>query len=144
MNIRAVRQEDLPIVGEIAKSCFDDYSAEDYFKMSTSPNYNFVVAEKNGQIMGYLIYLKIDEKLEIIKIATGEQFKRQGVATALINQMKEYGLKNSHIGIILEVNEFNSSARSLYQKVGFKPIHVRKRYYHGIDDAVIMELLFVV
>ena len=144
MNIRDVRQEDLAAVGEIAKSCFDDYSAEDYFKMSTSPNYNFVVAEKNGQIMGYLIYLKIDEKLEIIKIATGEQFKRQGVATALINQMKEYGLKNSHIGIILEVNEFNSSARSLYQKVGFKPIHVRKRYYHGTDDAVIMEFLFAV
>ena len=142
INIRVATSVDLSAVADIARSCFDDYSADDYLKMSIDSNYEFVVAEKNGIIMGYLIYLKIDDKLEIIKIATGEDFKRQGVATSLISYMKDQGLKNHHTGIILEVNEFNVAARHLYEKIGFKQIYIRKKYYHGTDDAIIMELIF--
>lgn len=142
MLIRNVVENDLPRIGEIAKKAFDDYSADDYLKMSKDSNYNFVVAERDGYILGFLMYLKIDDELEIIKIATDEKFKRQGVATRLIDSMREFGLKFNHTGIILEVNEINLSARKLYEKVGFKQIHVRKKYYHGTEDAIIMELKF--
>ena len=142
MLIRNVVESDLPRIGEIAKKAFDDYSADDYLKMSKDSNYNFVVAERDGCILGFLMYLKIDDELEIIKIATDEKFKRQGVATRLIDSMREFGLKFNHTGIILEVNEINLSARKLYEKVGFKQIHVRKKYYHGTEDAIIMELKF--
>lgn len=142
MLIRDVVEKDLPEIGEIAKKAFDDYSVEDYLKMSKDPNYNFVVAESAGSILGFLMYLKIDDELEIIKIATDEKFKRQGVATKLIESMRDFGLKFNHSGIILEVNEINESARKLYEKAGFKQIHVRKKYYHGTEDAIIMELKF--
>ena len=43
--------------------------------------------------------------------------------------------KNS---ISLEVNEKNLIAINLYKKFGFKKIGSRKKYYNGIDDAIIM------
>jgi len=142
MQVKKVTVEELKKVGEIAKSCFDDYSPSDYLKMSTDPNYVFVVAVEKGLIVGFLIFLHIDTKLEVIKIATSKKFLRQGVGSGLIDFMIEYGKERGHEGIILEVNENNNSAINLYKKKGFNPIHVRKKYYHNTDDGIIMELLF--
>ena len=42
--------------------------------------------------------------------------------------------------ITLEVNENNIYAIKLYEKFDFKEIGRRKKYYNGIDTAIIMEL----
>ena len=40
--------------------------------------------------------------------------------------------------VIAEINEKNNNAIKLYQKLGFKEISLRDRYY-GDDTAIIME-----
>ena len=92
------------------------------------------------KFLGYVIFLHIDEKLEIIKIAVKPKARRCGVASKMIKAMLEFAKENNHTGIILEVNENNCGARSFYEKMGFVSIYVRKKYYGGKDDAVIMEL----
>lgn len=54
----------------------------------------------------------------------------------LIAMAKETGLEI----LSLEVNSKNLGAIHLYKKLGFETIRVRKKYYHGIDDALIMNL----
>ena len=136
---RDVQARDLESVVEIAQQCFDDYSREDYFNMSTDNNYKFIVASLNNKIVGFLIFLKIDYKLEIIKIATDPNQRRLGVASGLMRFIQEYANCHEYCGVILEVNECNLPARALYSKFGFIEIHIRKKYYHNTDDAIIME-----
>lgn len=139
MEFRDIQESDLEVVGEIAKKSFDDYSKDDYFKMSHDKNYKFVVSVQEKKVVGFVIFLRIDEKIEIIKIATDPIFRRRGIASGLLNFAKNFAENNEHSGVILEVNENNLPARSLYLKMGFNEIHIRKRYYHNTDDAIIME-----
>jgi ribosomal-protein-alanine N-acetyltransferase len=38
----------------------------------------------------------------------------------------------------LEVRNTNTSAQKLYQRFGFVPAGVRKKYYENRDDAIVM------
>ena len=141
MELRDIKFEDLSYVGEIASDSFDDYSYDDFLKMSRDKNYKFIVALKNEIIVGFVVFLNIDDKLEIIKIATSRDYRRQGVGRCLIKFMQDYVISKNRTGVILEVNEKNLPARNLYLKMGFVQIFTRKKYYHNTDDAIIMEWL---
>ena len=140
MEIREVEPSDLEEVNKIASNAFDDFNKFDYERMASNKNYKFFVAKRESEVLGYVIFLHIDEKLEIIKIAVKPKARRCGVASKMIKAMLEFAKENNHTGIILEVNENNCGARSFYEKMGFVSIYVRKKYYGGKDDAVIMEL----
>ena len=44
--------------------------------------------------------------------------------------------------ISLEVKEKNVPAIKLYEKYGFEKVGIRKKYYNGIDNAIIMTKFF--
>lgn len=93
-------------------------------------------------IKGYCIYQIVFETAEIHRIGTHPSYARQGVAasliTALVNEMQHQHSDN----LLLEVRADNTPAISLYQKMGFTAIDVRKGYYQtatGRCDAIIMQ-----
>ena len=94
--------------------------------------YNYMDGEK---VLGYLEIRIIDGVLDIINLFVNEENRRQGIATSLMNEMME---KEDYSRIMLEVNENNNEAIKLYNKLGFKEISLRERYY-GEDTAIIME-----
>lgn len=143
MVIRRGEVGDLEAIGNIAKESFNDYSEQDFLSMMNNPNYLFFVALDKNLVVGFVVFLCFDEKMEIIKIATKEDFRGRGVALALLNQMENWGRNNQKQGILLEVNEKNLKARRLYDKVGFEIIHIRKKYYDSKDDAIVMQKIFV-
>ena len=64
------------------------------------------------------------------------------VATAGSSLMKtliDYSKQNGIVCVSLEVRESNEAAQGLYQKIGFKAVGKRKRFYtNPIEDAIIM------
>lgn len=98
----------------------------------TDSIYNYYDNEK---ILGYLEIRLVDGVVDIMNIFVNEEDRRKGVATSLMNEMFE---KEDYSRIMLEVNENNYSAINLYNKLGFKEISFRDRYY-GEDTAIIME-----
>ena len=130
IKIRDVLAKDLDEVKKIAKYEFDDFFDGDYEKMMTDNNYKFVVALIDDKVCGFLILLMVDEKAEVIKVATGTSFRRMGVAKTLMEFGIAYARERLKTGVILEVNEKNEPAKQLYQKLGFVPIHIRKNYYN--------------
>ena len=132
-------ESDLDAVGEIALESFSDYNSDDFKYMCGSTNYKFLVAKIDGNVVGFVVFLRIDEKCEIIKIATKASFRGCGVGFAIMKEVENYARSNAHNGIILEVNEHNVAAIGLYKKFGFKQIHVRNKYYENKYDALIME-----
>lgn len=81
------------------------------------------------------------DEADIMNIAVKIDYRRQGIATLLINHIlnfcKEKNIKTIH----LEVNEENFSAISLYQKFGFKKCGRRKQYYDHKYDAILLKLV---
>ncbi len=99
---------------------------------STDSVYNFVEDDK---ILGYLEIRLVDGVVDVMNLFVNEEDRRKGVATALMNEMIN---NEEYSRIMLEVNENNNEAIRLYNKLGFKEISIRERYYNT-DTALIME-----
>jgi ribosomal-protein-alanine N-acetyltransferase len=107
-------------------------------------NLEYIINSSGEEVFGYYVdnrlvafvhVLKTFECLEIINIVVDEDFRKQGIASKLVDYIIDYYDDLEYI--LLEVNEHNDKAINLYNKLGFKVINVRKKYY-GNDDALIM------
>ena len=98
----------------------------------TDSVYNYMDGEK---VLGYLEIRLVDGVLDIMNLFVNEEERKKGIATSLMNEMME---KENYNRIMLEVNENNNEAIKLYNKLGFKEISLRERYY-GDNTAIIME-----
>ena len=98
----------------------------------TDSIYNYMNGDK---VLGYIEIRLVDGVLDIMNLFVNEEERKKGIATSLMNEMFE---KEKYSRIMLEVNENNVEAIRLYNKLGFKEISLRNRYY-GEDDAIIME-----
>lgn len=93
-------------------------------------------------IKGYCIYQIVFETAEIHRIGTHPDHARQGVAASLITALVDEMHRKDSTNLLLEVRADNTPAISLYQKMGFVAIDVRKGYYQtatGCYDAIIMQ-----
>ena len=79
----------------------------------------------------YLILIDSIDVYEIFEIAVEKEYRGKGLAKKLLNMLPDTK------PIMLEVNVKNLPAISLYKKMGFKQISLRKNYYNT-DDAIIM------
>lgn len=99
---------------------------------NTDSVYNYKDCDK---VLGYLEIRLVDGVIDIMNLFVNEENRKQGIATSLMEEMFK---KENYSRIMLEVNENNIEALRLYNKLGFKEISLRDRYY-GEDTAIIME-----
>ena len=83
------------------------------------------------------IWFVLDEA-HIVIIASRPSERRRGIGELLLIACLELALQRNSRIVSLEVRASNNAARSLYRKYGFQDAGVRKRYYSGGEDAVIM------
>ena len=74
--------------------------------------------------------------MDIVNIVVDREVRKQGIATKLINYVID--LFDDIDNVMLEVNENNIPAISLYKKNKFEIINKRNNYY-GSDAALIMK-----
>lgn len=93
----------------------------------------------DGMVIGYAGMWKIIDEGHITNIAVHPGYRRNHIASALLEKIIESCQNSSLTAITLEVRESNLPARSLYEKYGFKVEGRRKRYYaDNNEDALIM------
>ncbi|MCL2399144.1 MAG: ribosomal protein S18-alanine N-acetyltransferase [Defluviitaleaceae bacterium] len=92
-----------------------------------------------GEIAGYASLWHIVNEGHINNIAIDEPYRRQGIASLLLDSFIDLAVEKEMIGLTLEVRVSNIAALQLYQKYGFKQEGLRKGYYADTgEDALIM------
>jgi ribosomal-protein-alanine N-acetyltransferase len=120
------------VVAEIHKSCFEKcWSAEQFSSLLKNPFNKIFVACDGDKVLGFIMIQEIDGEAEIITVCVLPEYRKQGVAQKLIENIKAPK-------VFLEVNIKNIPAINLYKKLGFKTERIREKYYNNIDDALIM------
>ena len=104
-----------------------------------SQNSEFVCAKIENKVVGFAGIKIVLDTADIMNIAVKEDYRRQGIATLLLNNIFDICNEKNIKTINLEVNEENFSAIRLYQKFGFKENGRRKKYYDNKFDAILME-----
>lgn len=96
------------------------------------------VAEAGHHIAGFLVARSVGaSEVELLNLAVHPQWRRQGVATALLAAMTQH----LPADIFLEVRAANEGARLLYARAGFTEVGRRPGYYRDPpDEAIVMRL----
>lgn len=93
----------------------------------------------NNTITGFLNVRVAFTEAEIDFLCIDSNCRRQHIAENLLHFFEEFILhKNIISHLFLEVGINNFPAIYLYEKLGFKKISIRKKYYKNGEDALVM------
>lgn len=96
----------------------------------------FILKDKNVNL-GFILYQKIDvNTYDLLYIYVIKNMRNKKIAEKLLKGSIEL-LKDENIVIFLEVSEKNLFAIKLYEKINFKRISIRKKYYKDDTNALI-------
>ena len=73
-----------------------------------------------------------------MNIVVRKPFRHNGIGSILLDNLISYSKNLNLKSVTLEVNENNLSAIHLYDKFSFDNLGIRKKYYNGESDAIIM------
>jgi ribosomal-protein-alanine N-acetyltransferase len=142
ISIRQMEIKDLPEIMDIEMSSFSiPWSATAFINEINKINSLTKVAEFQGKVIGYICINYIFNEAHILNLAVHPDYRRQGIATALMKDALSNLFKKGCIYFYLEVRESNIIAQRFYKKFGFKTVGKRKGYYLSPnEDAIIMML----
>ncbi len=91
---------------------------------------------ENDLLVSFIHISKLYETMDIVNIVVDFAYRKKGIASTLISYV--CNLFDDVENVMLEVNEKNNAAISLYKKNNFEIINKRNNYY-GSDAALIMK-----
>ncbi len=103
-------------------------------EIGKNPFGKVLVYKENDEIIAYLYYSEIYERIEINNIEVKSDSRNKGIGTKLLKKLTETVEKS----ISLEVRENNYPAIRLYKKFNFSERAIRKGYYQGIDGILMV------
>jgi len=130
-------------IGEIARleaECFSSPWSEEGLKSELTNSFaRFFVAFSGEEIAGYIGAHNVLGEVYITNVAVFKEFRRQGIALKLIENLLGTAKNENAEFVTLEVRKSNFSAISLYEKCGFQKVGERKNFYEKpIEDAILM------
>lgn len=148
--VRQCIKEDLPHVISINWASLPEHYSDSFFEdlLKESPE-TFIVAEKNGKLVGYIMCrieygfsnikkFSLTRKGHIVSLAVLEGHRRKGLGRALVEEalkgMKGRGCAEAY----LEVRISNQPAIRLYESLGFKVTSRMEWYYRDGEAAYMM------
>jgi ribosomal-protein-alanine N-acetyltransferase len=145
-QLRRATEDDLDPIMAIEDAVFADdaWSRQNMVAELRQPNGHYLVAHPPGEdrIDAYagLYAPKGSPTADIQTIAVAPQARRQGLGRVMMLQLINAARRRGAQEVFLEVRADNAEAQSLYRSLGFDALSVRKRYYKGGIDAIIMRL----
>jgi len=137
-----MKEEDIDAILDISSLSFSVcWSKDSYIQELTNPIARYLVAKIDNKVIGFVgTWIVLDES-HITNIAIHPNYRKQGIASKLLEKFLTYCQSQGCVAYTLEVRSGNKAAKALYEKYNFKQDGVRKGYYEdNKEDAIIMWL----
>src|ERR1043165_8805681 len=120
--VRKMPADDVPAVAQLDRMSFalpwPERSFQ--FEVSANPASRCYIADADGQIVGAIVGWLLVDEMHIATLATHPDFRRQGIAQALLAHVLKLAAEEGAISSFLEVRESNEGAQALYRKFGYE------------------------
>ena len=140
MTIENMSAAHVSQIAQLEKLCFSDPWSEKSIESELSCRLSlWLVALDGDGVVGYVGSQTVIDETDMMNIAVHPEYRRRGIAEALIdaliNALREKGSR----ALSLEVRASNDPAIALYQKMGFSQVGRRPNYYRNPrEDALIL------
>jgi ribosomal-protein-alanine N-acetyltransferase len=133
---------DVSAVHQLEKQSFTSTWQDEAFanELRNNPTAHYLVlrTEPGGPLRGYAGFWLVEDEAHITSIAISKELRNQGAGKRLLLSLLCLARRLGGRWTTLEVRYDNAPALALYKRFGFARVGVRKRYYDGQHDAVIM------
>ena len=139
--IRFMRLKDVDQVAGIEEATFARPWSRESFRQELTRNAvaRYLVADEDGQILGYAGAWVILDESHITNIAVREDARWRGLGKRLTTDLLQILSNLGASYATLEVRVSNIRAQNLYKSLGFVSVGKRKRYYEdNNEDAFLM------
>jgi ribosomal-protein-alanine N-acetyltransferase len=99
----------------------------------------YLARDGQGRAVGFCSFWRVLDELHINNLAVVPEFRRRGVASALLTYVLTEGHRLGARRAMLEVRRSNEAAQRLYERFGFAVQGVRTSYYtNPVEDALVL------
>ena len=140
LTITPFTKDDIDAILEAERVCFTHPWTREDFAAALDCGYVCLAARLGGALAGYAVAITVADEATVANVAVLPEFRRRGVAKALLTASLDSCRERGAEVCFLEVRVSNKAARELYENFGFAEIAVRRGYYESpVEDAVIMK-----
>lgn len=131
-------------IAELEKLCFNDpWSVNSIASELNNHLSLWLVAIEDERVVGYVGSQTVLGETDMMNIAIHPDYRNRGIAVKLISELIQELIRQGSHGLMLEVRASNEPAKSLYSKLGFETVGIRKNYYRNPkEDALILRKEF--
>jgi ribosomal-protein-alanine acetyltransferase len=133
--VRTASEADLAAITEIQTNAPEasQWDPRDYL------TYDCRVAEMEGAVVGFVVARAVaSSEWEVLNLAVAPDARRQGIGRRLLSDI----LAGRSGEFFLEVRETNTAGRRFYERLGFKEVTKRLRYYANPEESAIVMKLY--
>lgn len=140
MIIETMNAAHVAQIAQLEKICFSDpWSEKSVASELNNPLALWLTAVEGERVTGYIGSQTVMDETDMMNVAVHPDFRRRGIAEALVNELVARLKSRESRSLTLEVRVSNLSAITLYEKLGFSQIGRRKNYYRNPrEDALIL------
>jgi ribosomal-protein-alanine N-acetyltransferase len=140
MIVRAASEADLDAIDEIERLSFPAPWPKATFAGELQREWARIdVGVVDGRVVAFDNYWLVTTELHVLVIATHPELRGRGYGAQLLDHAIAAAVATGCALATLEVRRSNTAAIALYERAGFKTVHVRARYYqHDGEDALVM------
>ena len=140
LDIRRLELRDLGAVEEIERRAYPTpWSRSMFASELAKPSSISIGAFDRENLVGYLIISRYVDAWHVMNVAVDPDYRRRGIASALLERLFELTVDDEQRGYTLEVRVSNAGAIELYERLGFVSRGIRRGYYtDNREDALIM------
>lgn len=134
----------LPQVQRLEQRCFSVPWTEAQLRAQLPDDRHvFLVAERGNEVLGYVGLMHVLDEGYISNVAVSPDCRRQGIGAALIAELTRRAGRLELAFLTLEARASNAPAIRLYEKMGFRQVGRRKRYYQRPEEDAVLMTLFL-
>ena len=141
VDLRRLDQRDLPAVEEIERASYPTPWSRAMFAAELRKQSSLALGAfgDEDQLVGYAFVSRYVDAWHVMNVAVAPEYRRHGIATALLERLFEVTSADPRRGYTLEVRVSNVDAIRLYERLGFESRGIRRGYYtDNREDALIM------
>lgn len=140
MILTEMKTEHIAQVAALEKICFSDpWSQRSVASELDNKLAYWLVALEGDTVAGYIGSQTVMEETDMMNVAVHPDYRRKGIAEALVDGLVEALKERGSHCLTLEVRASNAPAKNLYEKLGFSQIGRRPNYYRNPrEDALIL------
>jgi len=130
------------VVGIATSSTSNPWSKRMFIGEMLNPlTHCFIVKMKTVSkhpLMGFICFRNIEDESELLNICVHPQYRQLGIGKKLMQFYIGICSKMKIKTFYLEVDSSNQSAIHLYQLLSYQIVGIRKKFYRGKFDALLM------